>query len=213
MIPENVEEELLAESRLAGACAPATDARASASTVGESLVAFKFGGTSLLGAERMLHAAGLVRPAAQLMQVVVVVSAMKGVTDRLLGIAQALDERKNQRARLEVEALLRLHLDVLRDLTLDSDEHDRVARELNSLGRDLLHEVSARRNGVSAAAAAEVFDRLTSFGERLQHRFARSPRTQDTTAPWLPAIFCAKEIRRWASMPRPTNTRISSNPA
>ncbi|HXN53911.1 MAG TPA: aspartate kinase [Candidatus Acidoferrum sp.] len=170
MIPENVEEELLAESRLAGACAPATDARASASTVGESLVAFKFGGTSLLGAERMLHAAGLVRPAAQLMQVVVVVSAMKGVTDRLLGIAQALDERKNQRARLEVEALLRLHLDVLRDLTLDSDEHDRVARELNSLGRDLLHEVSARRNGVSAAAAAEVFDRLTSFGERFSAR-------------------------------------------
>src|SRR6202165_5754234 len=106
----------------------------------QAMVSFKFGGTSLLGAERMLHAAGLVRPAAQLMQVVVVVSAMKGVTDRLLGIAQALDERKNQRARLEVEALLRLHLDVLRDLTLDSDEHDRVARELNSLGRDLLHE-------------------------------------------------------------------------
>src|ERR1700674_3608920 len=170
MIPENAEEELLAGRHLAGARAGTQDARAESPAVRESLVAFKFGGSSLLGAERMLHAAGLVRPATQLMQVGVVVSAMKGVTDRLLGIAQALDERKNQRARLEVEALLRLHLDVLRDLTLDSDEHDRVAREPNSLGLDLLHEVSARRNGVSAAAAAEVLDRLTSFGERFSAR-------------------------------------------
>jgi bifunctional aspartokinase / homoserine dehydrogenase 1 len=168
MIPENVEEELLAEPQIAGACAPTQ--QASASAVRESLVAFKFGGSSLLGAERMLHAAGLVRPAAQLMQVVVVVSAMKGVTDRLLGIAQSLGERKHERARAEAEAVLRLHLDVLRDLALDSDEHDRVARELNSLGRDLLHEVSARRDGVSPAVAAEFFDRLASFGERFSAR-------------------------------------------
>src|SRR6202040_930274 len=114
--------------------------------VRESLVAFKFGGSSLLGAERMLHSAGLVRPVAQRMQVVVVVSAMKGVTDRLLGIAQALGERQSQRALSEAEAVLRTHLDVLHDLSLDSDEQDRVARDLNSLGRDLLHEVSVRRH-------------------------------------------------------------------
>jgi aspartate kinase len=104
------------------------------------------------------------------MEVVVVVSAMKGVTDRLLGIAQTLGERNHERARLEAEALLRLHFDVLRDLALDPDEHDRVARELNSLGRDLLHEVSARRDGVSPTAAAEFCDRLASFGERFSAR-------------------------------------------
>ena len=54
----------------------------------ESIVAFKFGGTSLSGAKRMLHAASLVRPVAQASQVVVVVSAMKGVTDRLLAIEE-----------------------------------------------------------------------------------------------------------------------------
>jgi bifunctional aspartokinase / homoserine dehydrogenase 1 len=132
-------------------------------------VAFKFGGTSLLGAKRMLHAAGLVRPVAQLMQVVVVVSAMKGITDRLLGIAQALDERKSPRARSEAEAVLRSHLDVLNDLSLDADEQDRVARDLTSLGRDLLHEVSTRRNA-AAPAAAELFDRLASYGERFSAR-------------------------------------------
>ena len=170
MIPEKVEEELLAERHLAGVRAATEDAHASSPAVRESLVAFKFGGSSLLGAERMRHAAGLVRPAAQLVHVVVVVSAMKGVTDRLLGIAQALGERKHERARLEAESVLRLHLDVLSDLALDSDEHDRVARDLTSLGRDLLHEVSACRDGVPAATAAELFDRLASFGERFSAR-------------------------------------------
>ena len=170
MNPENIEEELLAERHLAGTGAAAHDAHTSSQAVREPLVAFKFGGSSLLGAERMLHAAGLVRPAAQLMQVVVVVSAMKGVTDRLLGIAQALAECKHERARAEAEATLRLHLDVLSDLTLDSDEQERVAREINSLGRDLLHEVSARRDGVWAATAAERFDWLASFGERFSAR-------------------------------------------
>ena len=167
MIPENVEEDLRAERQMAGARAATQQASVSAA---ESLVAFKFGGSSLLGAERMLHAAGLVRPAAQRMQVVVVVSAMKGVTDRLLGVAQSLGERKQEPARLEAEAMVRVHLDVLRELALDSDEHDRVAREITSLGRDLLHEVSARRDGVSGAGAAELFDRLASFGERFSAR-------------------------------------------
>src|SRR5258708_2836107 len=118
----------------------------------------------------MLHAAGLVRPVAQLMQVVVVVSAMKGVTDRLLGIAQALGEGNSQQARSEAESVLHLHLGILRDLALDSDDHDRVARELNSLGRDLLHEVSPRKQKLFPPAAAEFFDRLASFGERFSGR-------------------------------------------
>ncbi len=133
----------------------------------KEIVAFKFGGTSLLGAERMLHAAGLVRPVSQASQVVVVVSAMKGVTDWLLAIAQLLAERKNQRARAEAQAVLRLHHDVLCELALDVDDHDRVSHELDSLGRDLLHEVPAHEY---VAATPELFDRLASFGERFSAR-------------------------------------------
>ena len=170
MIPENAEDDLPAEGHATGVWVFSDAPTGSYSTARESLVAFKFGGTSLLGAERILHAAGLVRPVAQLMQVAVVVSAMKGVTDRLLGIAQALNEGNNQRARSEAEGVLHLHLGVLRDLSLDSDDHDRVARELNCLGRDLLHEVSPRKHRLSLAAAAELFDRLASFGERFSAR-------------------------------------------
>ena len=133
----------------------------------KEIVAFKFGGTSLLGAARMLHAAELVKPVAQNSNVVVVVSAMKGVTDKLLAIAQFLADRQNFRARVEAELVLRTHHDALRSLGLEPAAHDRVTRELDSLGRDLLHAVPARQ---SVVASPELFDNLASFGERLSAR-------------------------------------------
>jgi bifunctional aspartokinase / homoserine dehydrogenase 1 len=133
----------------------------------KEIVAFKFGGTSLLGAVRLLHAAELVKPVAENSNVVVVVSAMKGVTDRLLATAQLLADRQNYRARVEAELVLRLHHDALSELGLESAEHNRVTRELDLLGRDLLHTVPARETVV---ASPELFDRLASFGERLSAR-------------------------------------------
>ena len=133
----------------------------------KEIVAFKFGGTSLLGAARMLHAAELVKPVAENSTVVVIVSAMKGITDKLLGIAQLLADRQNYRARVEAELVLRLHHDALRELGLEAATHDRVTREFDSLGRDLLHSVPARE---SVVASPELFDRLASFGERLSAR-------------------------------------------
>jgi aspartate kinase len=142
----------------------------------KSVVAFKFGGSSLLGADRMLHAADLVRTATRASRVTVVVSAMKGVTDHLLSIARALADGKLAHARREAELVLALHLDVVRDLQLRehvdtyalTPDHDlRVRRELQLLGRDLLHEVPAHG---SVAAGADLFDRLASFGERFSAR-------------------------------------------
>src|SRR6476660_7984148 len=132
-----------------------------------NVLAFKFGGSSLLGAERMLHAASLVRGASAVSHVTVVVSAMKGVTDRLLSIAHALADGKLVYAGREVQVLLALHLEVLDHLQLEEDDHLRVYRELKLLGADLLHEVPAEG---SVAPSAELFDRLASFGERLSAR-------------------------------------------
>src|SRR5260370_41076217 len=78
-----------------------------------NIVAFKFGGSSLFGADRMLHSAGLVRSATQASNVTVVVSAMKGVTDHLLSIAQALTGGKLAHPRHEPEMVLDLHSDGL----------------------------------------------------------------------------------------------------
>jgi len=132
-----------------------------------NILAFKFGGSSLLGAERMLHAAGLVRAAARASSVTVVVSAMKGVTDHLLSIADALADGKLAHARREAELVLDLHLDVLHDMHLTEQDDLRVRRELQFLGHDFLHEVPVYG---TVAAGAELFDRLASFGERFSAR-------------------------------------------
>ena len=131
------------------------------------VVAFKFGGSSLLGAERMCHAATLVREAAETSRVAVVVSAMKGVTDHLLSIEKVRAAGKPAHARREAEVVLELHLEVLQDLRLDEETDRQVRHELQLLGCDLLHEVLSRDQG---AASAECSDRLTSFGERFSAR-------------------------------------------
>jgi len=130
----------------------------------QQVIALKFGGTSLLGAERMRHAAGLVREAARHSAVTVVVSAMKGATDQLLGIARLLDQGERQIARNEAQSVINLHLATLRDLLLPEHQHDRWRTEIKSLGRDLLHEV---REHVRIVVDAALYDRLASFGERL----------------------------------------------
>jgi bifunctional aspartokinase / homoserine dehydrogenase 1 len=131
------------------------------------VVAFKFGGTSLLGAQRMLHAANLVLAAAQSSQVVAVVSAMKGVTERLLSIARSLADGKLPRARNEAEGILHSHFAVLDELQLAEEKHLSVHRALQFLGRDLIHEVSQPG---AIGDRAEVTDRLASFGERFSAR-------------------------------------------
>jgi aspartate kinase len=173
---ENVQEDLAAERSPAlsvdatspfGGVQKRSDAQLNLSSSHEKVVAFKFGGTSLLGAKRMLHAANLVRAAAQLSSITAVVSAMKGVTDRLLSLAHSLAEGRLSHARNDAESILFLHLDVLRELQLDEDDDLRVRRELMLLGRDLLHEVPGHG---SLVADAELSDRLASYGERFSAR-------------------------------------------
>lgn len=165
MSPERVQEELPGEL-CPGAHLP-VQLEKRFETTGRPMVACKFGGTSLLGAERMLHAAGLVRDAFRSSDVVVVVSAMKGVTDRLLSIAHLLAEGKLARARNHAESVLDLHFCALEEFQLAQEEHDRVRRALQLLGRDLLHEIPFRG---SVPTTPELTDRLASFGERFSAR-------------------------------------------
>jgi bifunctional aspartokinase / homoserine dehydrogenase 1 len=133
----------------------------------EQVLAFKFGGTSLLGAKRILHAARIVQEAALTSPVTVIVSAMKGVTDRLLNVAQLIARGELEKASREAEHIVQLHLDTLQEFQLHEPDRDRVNYELRLLGRDLLHETQ-RRPGSFVDAA--TFDRLASFGERFSAR-------------------------------------------
>ncbi|HTT33352.1 MAG TPA: aspartate kinase [Methylomirabilota bacterium] len=132
-----------------------------------NVVAFKFGGSSLLGVERMLHAARLVRAEMERARVCVVVSAMKGMTDHLLAIERALATGKWAQARREAERVVELHLEVLEGLRLEGEHERRVLHELQLLGSDLLHEVQFYGGNHGGAERA---DRLASFGERFSAR-------------------------------------------
>jgi aspartokinase/homoserine dehydrogenase 1 len=174
MTPEFVQENVEAEGFLVDRFAVTGEEDRFAVTASDSpaiprqnVVALKFGGSSLFGAERMSHAAGLVLAAAQNSNVIVVVSAMKGVTDRLLSVSRALAEGKLSHARNEAEGVVHLHFNVLQDLQLAEDQHDRVRRGLQLLSRDFLHEVPLEGR---VAATAELADRLASFGERFSAR-------------------------------------------
>lgn len=129
--------------------------------------AFKFGGSSLLGAERMLRAARIVREAAIHHSVTVIVSAMKGVTDRLLRVAHLVKAEEWHTAAREADHIVQLHLDTLADLQLAEEDADRIEYELTLLGRDLLHETEPHHASNIDRAAV---DRLASFGERLSAR-------------------------------------------
>lgn len=133
----------------------------------ENVVAFKFGGSSLSGAERLLHAARLVREESETRPVTVVVSAMKGVTDRLLKLGRWLGEGRNLQARQEAEAVALLHRTTLEDLALEPAEHERIREELTLLTDDLLHETPLRGR---VATSGALLDRLASFGERFAAR-------------------------------------------
>jgi aspartate kinase len=117
----------------------------------------------------MFHAASLVRDASSTANVVVVVSAMKGITDGLLSIAAALDAGRAADASRQADHLFYAHFDVLRELRLDPFRAEQVARDLRLLGKDLFHDVSdsARATFLSCEA---LHDRLASYGERLSAR-------------------------------------------
>jgi bifunctional aspartokinase / homoserine dehydrogenase 1 len=134
----------------------------------KEVLAFKFGGSALFGAARMLHAARIVQDAAASSSVTVIVSAMKGVTDRLLQVAERVANGEWENASREAWHVVQLHFDTLHDLQLHEKDHDRVTHELKLLARDLLHET--RRTHRSATVDPAGFDRLASYGERMSAR-------------------------------------------
>lgn len=133
---------------------------------------FKFGGTSLGDADRILHVAELV--AREPSPPVVVVSALAGVTDRLA----ALCALSGPSAREQAEALSRLHHAVLAGLGPPGGDRDAVAGEVDRiLGRlgDTTAEDASRPEGCDAVLATgeDLSARLVSFALRTVGRASR----------------------------------------
>jgi bifunctional aspartokinase / homoserine dehydrogenase 1 len=127
-----------------------------------NIVALKFGGSSLLGGERILHVAGLVRQAAEKSRVAVVVSAIQGITDRLLAIAQLVTQGKQVDSIGESGEVCTFHRKVLADLQLEPKLRRSASVKLQTLAGELL-QLSARE---CTATHSELSDCIVSYGER-----------------------------------------------
>ena len=117
----------------------------------------KFGGTSLDGVEGLRRCAALVQARAGTDRVAVVASAMDGVTEELMSLAEAAASGARGVALAHLAALRRRHEDAARalgDATLVGAELDRLERLAS--GIEAVGELTPRSR-----------DAVLSFGERL----------------------------------------------
>ncbi len=130
------------------------------------MIVMKFGGTSVADADAIRRVVALVRAARDRDGVppVVVVSAMSGITDRLLALAAAAESGEEARAAAAIDEIAGKHAEAIRQLLAERSgaasrsavvaRLDEQIAELRALARALtiLREASPRaRDGIAAA--------------------------------------------------------------
>ncbi len=132
------------------------------------LQVMKFGGTSVGSAERIRGAAELVAAAARERDVVVVVSAMAGVTNALVDAANRAG-RGDQNSWQDLSTfLITKHHEALRALISDPARRERIRAELDGI----VEEAANRCRGVAwlGELTPRVLDSISGLGERLSSR-------------------------------------------
>jgi aspartokinase/homoserine dehydrogenase 1 len=130
----------------------------------------KFGGSSVADGERIRAVTGIVAAAAREDRVAVVLSAMKGVTDRLISLARKAEEGSDG-VKEALEAVRAQHFDAVRLLFGPADQASALtplAIMCNEL-EEILHGVELIRE-----CSARTMDLVMSFGERLSCRLTVS---------------------------------------
>ena len=146
----------------------------------DKIQVMKFGGTSVGNAACIRRAAEIIERAARGGRVVAVVSAMGGVTNRLIEAAQA-SANGNRPTAIEItETLRKQHHDAVEDLIRNDERRAKLTADIETIieevtglcyGTALLRELTPR-----------VFDEILSAGERLSARLVR------------PMIFISKRL-------------------
>jgi aspartate kinase len=128
-------------------------------------IVMKFGGTSVGNAERIRQCAGIVSRAAKQDRIVVVVSAMAGVTDLIFRTIEAARHGDAAATRAHLEKFEAVHREMIGQLF--GVEHAKAAEdftaEIFSQLRNACHALSALRSDISAQTA----DSLVALGERI----------------------------------------------
>jgi aspartate kinase len=132
-------------------------------------VVMKFGGTSVGDADAIARVVGIVKAARDRsgMPPVVIVSAMSGVTDRLLELTESAARRRDAHVLNGVADLSRRHFEALERLLPPESGHDVVA-EIGAHLDDLRALLKA--TGILRAASPGAHDAIVSTGELMNSR-------------------------------------------
>src|SRR6267142_176889 len=138
----------------------------------ENLQVMKFGGTSVGNAECIRRTAEIVARAAGEGSVVAVVSAMGGVTNRLIEAAQASAAGDMDAAGNLAETLRQQHQGAIEILVEDGDKRAQLAAEL----KEIIEEVTSLCRGTALLRelTSRTLDAISSVGERLSARLLAS---------------------------------------
>ena len=132
-------------------------------------VVLKFGGTSVGDADAIRRLVRHVAAAAQRGAAVVVVSALSGVTDRLLQLAAGASAGDDAAIAAGIEELRERHARAAAEVAADpADVIATTARDLEEL-RNLLHAVATLKD-----ASPRTRDAIAAYGELLSSRIVRS---------------------------------------
>lgn len=126
------------------------------------LVVMKFGGASVASGERMLHIVKIINKFAQKQEVVVVVSAIQGVTDRLISLFHKYKSRDFMHAIADINMLYKIHRGILDELRLSQEKYREVERSILNLFGQISIYMAIHRQYTSLD-----YDYVVSFGERV----------------------------------------------
>ena len=137
------------------------------------MITMKFGGTSIEGAQRIRGVARIVQEVWQKGErIVVVVSAMSGVTDSLIEAATSASKHDGERFRCIKEVLLTRHLTTVEELLQEGERKDALRRKLGELldgFGDLCQSIY-----ILGELTTRGLDAVSSLGERLSARILAS---------------------------------------
>lgn len=126
------------------------------------MIVMKFGGASLADRKNIEKTCNIVTTYKKKDKVVLIVSAMKGVTDQLYEIVRLIDQRKFAEAKQILEKLRKQHLSTLNKISTRT-EAVKVKIELIKLFEQLQNFINnAGKKGMTPARE----DFIVSFGER-----------------------------------------------
>src|SRR4029079_14001838 len=171
-------------------------------------IVMKFGGTSVADAEAITRVVGIVRAARESsgLPPVVIVSAMSGVTDRLLELTQSAERRRDAHVLNGVAELSRRHFEAIERL-LPADAANDLLVEIGAQLDDLRALLKA--TGILRAGSPSAHDAIVCTGELINSRIvAAALEHSGIPAAWVDARRAiVTDEAHTAASPKPDETR------